>query len=62
LYPLNGSPSTVVNNNFTLGTGIHFEQIYLDIAYMYSTNNFETIGFTNDSKNHNIDISFTGVF
>ncbi len=62
LDPLNGSQSTVVNNKITFGSGLHFEQIYLDIAYVYNTNNFETVGFTNDSKNHNIDISFTGVF
>ena len=62
-----GTFSTAVKYNLSLGTGMHFEQIKFDIAYVYSSVNldgYEYIQFYNvtEEKNHTITFSFTGVF
>ncbi len=61
---VSGTSTTVVNNNFTFGSGIHFDKIHLDLSYVYTTSNFEinTVNGIFDYKNHNINVSFTGVF
>ncbi len=59
-----GTSSTVVNYSITAGTGIHWEQIKLDLAYVYSTSDteFGSLNGFQDIKNHVITFSFTGVF
>ena len=62
-----GNLSTSVNYNFTFGTGLHFEQIKFDVAYMYSTANLDVVEYgqfysESKSKNHTLTFSFTGVF
>ncbi|MCH9025019.1 MAG: hypothetical protein IH931_06760 [candidate division Zixibacteria bacterium] len=61
---INGVRSTAVSYEFSLGTGIHWEQIKLDLAYNYSTLNLESRGFAAQSKNKNhfVTASFTGYF
>lgn len=56
--------NSVVNYNFTAGTGLHFELIHLDLAYVYSISDSENGYYngTSDFKNHNITVSFSGVF
>lgn len=61
---INGVRSTAVSYEFSLGTGIHWEQIKLDLAYNYSTLSIESRGFAAQSKNKNhfLTASFTGYF
>ena len=61
---INGVRSTAVSYEFSLGSGIHWEQIKLDLAYTYSTLNLESLGFAAQSKNKNhfVTASFTGYF
>ena len=59
-----GIRSNAVSYEFSLGTGIHWEQIKLDLAYNYSTLNLELLGFASQAKNKNhfVTASFTGYF
>ncbi|MFQ5453290.1 MAG: hypothetical protein ACE5D6_03790 [Candidatus Zixiibacteriota bacterium] len=64
---INGDSTTAVNYNFSVGTGIHWEQIYLDVAYSYSFLERELGEFNNlvtdyKNKNHHFNFSFTGIF
>ncbi len=61
---INGVRSTAVGYEFSLGTGIHWEQIKLDLAYNYSTLSLERLGFAaqSNNKNHFLTASFTGYF
>ncbi len=67
--------STTVDMNFSLGAGLHWEQIYLDWAYTYSTmdRDIATIGMfengrvypvtgTIENRHHHLQFSFTGYF
>lgn len=61
-----GSTSTAVKYNFSLGTGLHWEQIHLDLAYTYSALDREVFltFFESEIENriHHFNLSFTGVF
>ena len=61
---INGVRTTAVSYEFSLGTGIHWEQIKLDLAYNYSTLSLESLGFAaqSNNKNHFLTASFTGYF
>jgi long-subunit fatty acid transport protein len=61
---VNGIRSTSVSYQFSLGTGIHWNQIKLDLGYMYRTYNLESSGFIAEEKaqNHFLNASFTGYF
>jgi len=59
---INGVRSTAVSYEFSLGTGIHWEQIKLDLAYNYSTLNLDLGSATGKNKNHFLTASFTGYF
>jgi len=49
--------------NIAFGAGIHWTQIYLDAAYMYTTTDYEDIsGVTLQSRNHQFNVMFTGYF
>ncbi|NOY89012.1 MAG: hypothetical protein GXO93_06435 [FCB group bacterium] len=63
-----GDTTTAVRYNFSVGTGIHWSQISLDIAYTYSYldqsfgnhGGLENIKY--DQRNHHLSFSFTGIF
>jgi long-subunit fatty acid transport protein len=59
-----GNRSTSTSYQFALGSGIHWNQIKLDVAYMYKTYDLEFGYFIAEekSKNHFINVSFTGYF
>ena len=60
-----GDTTTAVRYNFSAGTGIHWSQIYLDIAYTYSYLDQglgRGMNLEYKQRNHNINLSFTGVF
>lgn len=61
---INGSRSTSVSYQFSLGTGIHWNQIKLDLGYMYKTYNLKSRFFSAEEKsqNHFLNASFTGYF
>lgn len=63
---ISGGTSTVVSYDFSLGTGIHWSQIYLDWAYTYSTADRETAdSFSSEeqkNRNHHFNFTFTGYF
>lgn len=59
---INGIRSTAVSYEFSLGTGIHWEQIKLDLAYNYSTLKLNLGSAAEDNKNHFVTASFTGYF
>jgi len=61
---VNGNRSTSVSYQFSVGTGIHWNQIKLDLGYMYKTYNLESGGFIaeENSQNHFLIASFTGYF
>lgn len=64
--------SIVANYNFSVGSGIYWEQIHLDAAYTYTTRSRDVVQFDLDSKenfvtdyefkNHHFSLSFTGYF
>jgi len=55
--------SGVSCQSFSLGTGIHWEQIRFDGAYTYSASNDERfLAYEISTRNHHLGISFTGVF
>ncbi len=60
----NGVRSTAVSYELSLGTGIHWSQIKLDLAYNYTTLNLDIMDFAlqTDNKNHYVTASFTGYF
>ncbi len=67
---LNNETSIQANLNVSAGTGIHWEQIYLDISYTYTLRDDkyydpfyqESILIDQEYRNHTINISFTGYF
>ena len=63
---ISGGTSTVVSYDFSLGTGIHWSQIYLDWAYTYSTADRETADpfatVEEKNRNHHFNFTFTGYF
>ncbi len=61
---INGVRTTAVSYEFSLGTGIHWELIKLDLAYNYSTLSLESLGFAaqSNNRNHFLTASFTGYF
>jgi opacity protein-like surface antigen len=60
---IGGNRSTAVSYEFSLGTGIHWEQIKFDLAYNYTTFNIESFSINQmDAKNHFVSASFTGFF
>ena len=58
-----GNPSgTAIGINVSLGTGVHWSQIHLDIAYAYGKRT-ETEGDSKfDSRTHQFQMTFTGYF
>jgi len=64
--------SIVANYNFSIGSGIYWEQIHLNAAYTYTTRSRDVVQFDRDSgenflsnyefKNHHFSLSFTGYF
>jgi hypothetical protein len=61
---LSGNRSTASSYSFSLGTGLHWSQIKLDLGYMYKTYDVEIGGFLSEEKsqNHFLNFSFTGYF
>lgn len=72
---MNGNFTQPVQYNFSLGTGIHWEQISLDIGYTYEMKDRSFYQLTFDDllgplavssdfedRNHHFTVSFTGVF
>ena len=58
-----GDAQTNTALNFSVGTGIHWSQIYLDAAYTYTTTDYEDqSGVTLQSRNHQFNLMFTGYF
>ncbi|HWR82737.1 MAG TPA: hypothetical protein VN285_05505 [Candidatus Deferrimicrobium sp.] len=58
--------STAVKYSVSAGTGIHWNQIHLDIAYTFSALNLETVALgvpeAHESRDHHLNFSFTGIF
>ncbi|MEW5995596.1 MAG: hypothetical protein AB1744_14530, partial [Candidatus Zixiibacteriota bacterium] len=60
--------SRVVSYTASVGTGIHWEQIHLDLAYTFTAYNrdvsdpsvFSSVEYRN--RNHHLNLSFTGTF
>jgi len=54
--------------SFSLGTGIHWSQVMLDVAYTYTTyeqkiySGADNLRSKNEWKNHHLNFSFTGYF
>lgn len=59
---LSGRKSTAAGYNFSLGTGIHWNQINLDWAYTYTTLKWERVSVEQKSRNHHLNFTFTGYF
>ncbi len=63
---ISGDTSAVVMYNISLGSGIHWSQIHLDMAYTYSRWDLElsdpvsSVEFKN--RDHHLNFSFTGYF
>ncbi len=66
-----GKRSLTTSLNFSLGTGLHWSQIHLDLAYTFTSISWEgplnvlgqNIGFGEmDSRNHHLNFTFTGYF
>lgn len=59
-----GNRSTANSFSFSLGSGLHWDQIKLDLGYMYRTHDIEVGGFLSEEKsqNHFLEFSFTGYF
>ncbi|MBN1211264.1 MAG: hypothetical protein JXA92_01685 [candidate division Zixibacteria bacterium] len=55
-----------INYNFSAGIGVHWEQIYLDLAYTYSSNDIVNKIYGIDQKlenrYHHFNLTFTGYF
>jgi len=55
-----------INYNFSAGIGVHWEQIYLDLAYTYSSNDVVNriygIDQTLENRYHHFNLTFTGYF
>lgn len=74
IAPAEGSAndlSTVVQTNLSVGSGLHIGQIRFDAAYTYASYDREvqtvdliqrTLNTALENRNHNISVSFTGVF
>ncbi|MFQ6008783.1 MAG: OmpP1/FadL family transporter [Candidatus Zixiibacteriota bacterium] len=54
--------STAAGYTLSVGTGIHWNQIYLDWAYSYSSSKWEYRTFDQKSRNHHFNFTFTGYF
>lgn len=56
--------STSVSYEIGLGTGIHWNQIKLDLGYMYKSYDLGNVAFFSEdkTKNHFLKFSFTGYF
>ncbi len=63
-YPTADTSNTQSVTMYTLnvGTGVYWAQIHLDVAYTYSTFNFDTGIGELKSRNHNLGMMFTGYF
>jgi long-subunit fatty acid transport protein len=67
---LNNGTSSQANLNFSVGSGIHWEQIYLDLSYTYTLRDDtfydafyqELVFIDREYRNHTINMSFTGYF
>lgn len=59
-----GNRSTATSYQLSLGTGIHWSQIKLDIGYMYKSYDLESATFVAEeqAQNHFVNVSFTGYF
>ncbi len=59
-----GNRSTATSYQFSLGTGIHWNQIKLDIGYMFKSYNLDSKLFIakEQAQNHFLNVSFTGYF
>ncbi|MGH8015603.1 MAG: hypothetical protein ACREBV_05385, partial [Candidatus Zixiibacteriota bacterium] len=59
-----GSRSTAVSYQFSLGTGLHMNQIKIDLGYMYRTFDLKSASFVSEdkTKNHFLNLGFTGYF
>jgi long-chain fatty acid transport protein len=58
-----GTTNTNTAINVGVGAGIHWSQIYLDAAYMYTSSDYEDVsGVTLQSRNHQFNLMFTGYF
>lgn len=69
----NSEYSTTTMTRFSLGTGIHWEQIHLDWAYSFSRYNRDIVRYNIferenwhvaelKNRNHHFNVTFTGVF
>lgn len=58
--------SKAINYNFSAGIGVHWEQIYLDLAYTYSSNDIVNRIYGTDqtleNRFHHFNLTFTGYF
>ena len=74
-FTLAGEDNLAANMNFSLGSGIHWNQIHLDFAYTYTYFNRSSFAFERisedeyilidqetNNRNHSLSFSFTGVF
>jgi len=67
-YILDYDDEQVTGYSFSFGTGIHWSQILLDVAYTYTTydqsiyTNDNALKSDNDWKNHHLNFTFTGYF
>lgn len=62
-YDALGNTSKATTYSASLGTGIHWEQIRLDVAYSVSTIDRQYYGlYDYTNRNHHLNFGFTGVF
>jgi len=67
-YILNFEENKTTGTSLALGTGIHWSQILLDVAYTYTTYDQQIYRFADelrsngDWKNHHLNFTFTGYF
>lgn len=58
----NNDLSTSTESTYSLGTGLWWEQIHLDIAYSYSSYEWMRDPFLEKNKDHHVNFTFTGYF
>ncbi|MBU8934089.1 MAG: hypothetical protein KOO62_08775 [candidate division Zixibacteria bacterium] len=62
-YNAEGTKSRTGRTTMSLGAGIWWEQIHLDAAYTYSSFDYDEYGFFSiNSKDHHLNLMFTGYF
>ncbi|MDD3730865.1 MAG: hypothetical protein PHU88_00605 [candidate division Zixibacteria bacterium] len=65
LYQITTTSKTTFYN-FSAGLGVHWTQIYLDLAYTYSTNDYKNYILGNnqvlENRYHHLNLTFTGYF